>query len=156
MLLRARTKAKEMGKLNNSITNGAGNLIGFIGEEVALKVLSAQDKEAFACNTYDYDIVVNGWQIDVKTKATTVEPLPHYSCSVASYNTEQKCDYYAFVRVKKDLTEAWWCGIISKEEFFENATFMKKGQLDHDNKYVIKADCYNIPISRLHQQICLC
>lgn len=145
-----------MGKLNNSITNGVGNLIGFLGEEVALKVLEAQHKDVVACNTFDYDIIADGFHIDVKTKATTVEPLPHYSCSVASYNATQKCDYYAFVRVKKDLTEAWWCGIVSKESFYNEAVFMKKGQLDHDNKYIVKADCYNIPISRLHKQICLC
>jgi len=156
MLLKARRKAKEMGSLNNSITNGIGNLVGFIGEEVALKVLAEQHEDVFSCNTFDYDIVADGYQIDVKTKATSVAPLPHYSCSIAAYNTEQKCDFYSFVRVKKDLTQAWWCGIIAKEEFYKNATFMKKGELDRDNKYVVKADCYNIPISSLHQQICLC
>jgi len=156
MLMKARSKAKEMGRLNNSITNGLGNLIGFLGEEVALKVLAAHHSDVISSNTFDYDIIADGVFIDVKTKATSVEPLPHYSCSVSSYNTKQKCDYYAFVRVKKDLTEAWWCGIIAKDEFYDKAVFMKKGQLDHDNKYVIKADCYNLPISGLHQQICLC
>lgn len=156
MLLKARRKAKEMGSLNNSITNGIGNLVGFIGEEVALKVLAEQHYEVLEKNTYDYDLIADGVTVDVKTKATSVAPLPHYSCSIAAYNTEQKCDFYSFVRVKKDLTQAWWCGIIAKEEFYKNATFMKKGELDRDNKYVVKADCYNIPISSLHQQICLC
>lgn len=153
MLLRARRKAKEMGRLNNSITNGMGNLVGFVGEEIAYSVLSYLYPDTIAQNTYDYDLLSNGARVDVKTKSTSVAPLPHYSCSIASYNIEQQCDFYAFVRVKKDLTEGWWCGIIAKEEFYENATFMKKGQMDNDNKYVVKADCYNIPISRLHQQI---
>ena len=156
MLLRARRKAGEMGRLNNSITRGAGNLVGFIGEEVALRVLSHFYDDIIEANTYDYDIIADGAKIDVKTKSTSVAPLPHYMCSVAGYNTEQQCDFYAFVRVKNDLTTAWWCGIISKEAFYRDAVFMKKGQLDADNKYIVKADCYNIPISGLHQQICVC
>jgi len=39
MLVSARDKAADMGRLQNSITNGAGNLAGFIGELIALKVM---------------------------------------------------------------------------------------------------------------------
>ena len=39
MLLSARKKAKELGRLHNSISKGKGNLCGFLGEEVAMKVL---------------------------------------------------------------------------------------------------------------------
>lgn len=156
MISRARKKAAKIGELNNSITKGMGNLIGCIGEEVALYVLSHYYDDIIEANTYDYDIIADGAKIDVKTKSTSVAPLPHYMCSVANYNTTQACDFYAFVRVKKDLTTAWWCGIISKEAFYKDASFMKKGQLDADNKYTVKADCYNIPISRLHQQVCIC
>lgn len=153
MLLSARKKAAEMGKLNNSITNGIGNLVGFIGEEVALAVLSQQGYDAKAANTYDFDIIANGFTIDVKTKSTSAEPLPHYSCSVASFNTKQQCDYYAFVRVKKDLTMAWWCGVYSKNDFYRDSVFMKKGDIDTDNKYVVRADCHNLPISSLKETL---
>jgi hypothetical protein len=156
MINRARKKAAKIGELNNSITRGMGNLIGSIGEEVALYVLSHYYDDIIEANTFDYDIIADGAKIDVKTKSTSVAPLPHYMCSVANYNTSQACDFYAFIRVKKDLTAAWWCGIISKEAFYKDAVFMKKGQLDADNKYIVKADCYNIPISRLHEQIRLC
>ena len=36
MFLTAREKAVEVGKLNNSILNGGGNLAGFIGEQIVL------------------------------------------------------------------------------------------------------------------------
>jgi hypothetical protein len=145
MLLEARDKAAEMGRLRNSITNGGGNIAGFIGESVAQRVLGGK-----LDNTYDYDLVLdNGVKIDVKTKLTSVEPLPEYDCSVAALNTEQECDYYCFVRVKKDLTTAWYLGIYSKEHFVNDATFMQKGMTDLSNGYTVKSDCYNIPISKL-------
>ena len=50
-----------MGKLNNSILNGAGNIAGFIGEQISLKVLGGQWN-----NTYDYDIMVGDKRIDVR------------------------------------------------------------------------------------------
>jgi hypothetical protein len=52
MKKRAWRKAREMGKLNNSITGGDGNIAGFLGEEVANSVLRGE-----VTNTYDYDIV---------------------------------------------------------------------------------------------------
>ena len=150
---RARKKAKEMGRLNNSITGGMGNLVGFIGEEVAAHVLRNSGKKGVEENTYDYDLVVDGIKVDVKTKSTSVAPLPHYSNSVANFNTKQQCDYYVFIRIKKDLTVGWWCGVYSKSQFFKDAVFMEKGQLDADNKYVVKADCYNLPISQLKEML---
>lgn len=154
MINRSRRKAKEMGRLQNSITMGTGNLVGFIGEEIAVYVLKKlHQRQVIHLNTHDYDILVDDIRVDVKTKSTSVAPLPHYSSSVASFNTSQNCDVYAFVRVKKDLTTAWWCGVIEKDLFFKEAVFMKKGQMDADNKYVVKADCYNLPISQLREMI---
>lgn len=147
MLLEARDKAAEMGRLRNSITGGGGNIAGFIGEAIAQRVLGGK-----LDNTYDYDLVLdNGLKIDVKTKMTTVVPLPTYDCSVAALNTEQDCDFYCFVRVKKDLTVGWYLGVYSKEHYIRDATFMQKGMTDPANGYVVKSDCYNIPINKLKE-----
>jgi len=149
LINKAKAKAKELGKLRNSITNGKGNLVGFIGEEVALSCLGGE-----LANTYDYDLVLkDGTKVDVKTKSTTVAPLPYYDCSVAAYNTKQKCDAYAFVRVKKDLTKAWYLGILPKNTYFETAERFNKGDIDPANGFVIKADCYNVKISELQDSI---
>jgi hypothetical protein len=145
----AKAKAKDLGKLRNSITNGKGNLVGFIGEEVALSCLGGE-----LTNTYDYDLILkDGTKVDVKTKSTTVAPLPHYDCSVAAYNTKQKCDAYAFVRVKKDLTKAWYLGILPKNMYFEMAERFDKGDIDPANGFKIRADCYNVKISELQDSI---
>ena len=107
----ARIKAKDMGALRNSLLKGGGNIAGFLGEQIALEYLNGE-----WTNTYDYDIILqNGMKVDVKTKQTTVTPLPHYACSVAKLNTKQKCDAYAFVRVTKDFTKGWYLGIITKD-----------------------------------------
>ncbi len=86
MKTRAWRKAREMGKLNNSITKGDGNIAGFLGEEIANEVIGGK-----ITNTYDYDIIDDdGLRYDVKTKRCTSEPKGYYECSVAAYNTKTK------------------------------------------------------------------
>ena len=66
MLLRARKKAKELGRLSRSITRGQGNLAGFVGEEIALKVLGGRFDNIE--KNIDYDIIIpSGKTVDVKT-----------------------------------------------------------------------------------------
>ena len=145
MIDKARTKAKELGRLNNSILKGKGNLAGFIGEQIALQCLGGNWE-----NTYEYDIVLpDGKLVDVKTKQTTVTPLPEYDCSVTKYNTKQQCDVYAFVRVKGDFTTGWYLGCMDKEKYLTKATFMKRGDIVPSNNYMVKAYCYNLLIKEL-------
>ena len=106
MLARARKTADELGTLQNSITHGQGNLAGFVGEEVAQSVLGGE-----LANTRDYDLILEDEKkIDVKTKRCTSPPKGHYECSVADFNTSQKCDEYVFVRVMKDFSKGWILG----------------------------------------------
>ena len=147
MLVTARDKAAEMGRLNNSITRGQGNLAGFIGEAVAQQVMGG-----VLANTYDYDLILcNGKTVDVKTKQTSVKPLETYECSIAALNTTQECDYYAFVRVKNDFSVGWFLGVYEKQQYMLDAVFMKRGNIDSSNGYVVKSDCYNLPIHQLKE-----
>ena len=147
MLVEARDKAAEMGRLRNSIINGAGNIAGFIGEAIAQQVLGGE-----LSNTYDYDLVLpSGKTVDVKTKQTSVKPLETYECSIAALNTTQECDYYAFVRVKNDFTVGWYLGVYDKKQYMQDAVFMKKGTVDSSNGYTVKSDCYNLKISELKE-----
>ena len=144
-LLKAREQAVEMGKLNNSITKGQGNVAGFVGEIITAEILGATQD-----NTYDYDLVLlNGETVDVKTKRTSVTPLPHYDCSVAKLSTHQQCDNFAFVRVKNDYSVAWFLGMIPRLQYYEVARYMNKGDVDPDNGYVVKSSCYNLSIEDL-------
>jgi len=146
MIDNARKKSDEMGVIKNSILRGDGSIAGFIGEQIALQVLGGTWE-----NTYDHDLITpEGKRIDVKTKQTSVKPLPEYDCSIAKYNTKQKCDAYAFVRVKNNLTVGWYLGMLGKEEYFEKSVFLKKGEIDKSNNYKVRADCYNVKISQLN------
>ena len=143
---KARKKATEMGKLRNAIMSGEKSLVGFLGEEIVNDYLMGD-----ISNTYEYDIVVDGETIDVKTKDTTVYPSMTYEVSVASYNTKQKCDYYVFVRILNTLTVGWILGYMPKKEYYEKARFLKKGDVDGTNNFVVRADCWNMYISDLYR-----
>lgn len=147
-IYKAKQQANELGELKHSITKGKSNIYGFIGEVVLSDVLGIPQT-----NTYDYDLETStGIKIDVKTKRTTRTPLPYYECSIAAYNTTQRCDYYAFCRVNESLDTLWFLGIIKKEKYFEKAKFLRKGQIDGDNGFVVKADCYNLSISEIWKE----
>jgi hypothetical protein len=148
---RVKVRAEKLPPLKNSIRNEEGNpdrlagiIVAYIGEEVAKQVLGGEIED-----TYDYDIIYGETKVDVKTKERTVPPKAYYACSVADFNTRQDCDEYAFVNVLDNLQEAWYLGKISKKEFYKIATFHKKGEVDPDNNYTFRADCYNVPIRKL-------
>lgn len=149
MKKKAWRKSREMGEINNSITKGDGNIAGFLGEEVANFLIKGE-----VTNTYDYDIIKDGRKYDVKTKRCTSQPKNYYECSVAAFNTKQKCDEYVFVRienVKGKWGRAWVLGCYPKDKYFEDAKFLKKGQKDGDNGFLVKANCYNMPIKDLNK-----
>lgn len=147
MLVRARDKAAAMGRLRQSITKGQGNLAGIVGEEIALAVLGG----TFANEekNIDFDLILpDGRTVDVKTKRTSVKPLPHYECSISTYY-QQQCDLYAFVRVHNDLHVGWFLGVYDRDKFYKDCTHFKKGDIDKSNGFKFKADAYNLPISQL-------
>jgi hypothetical protein len=142
-------KAYKLGKLKNSITSGKGNIVGFLGEEVANSLIQGE-----FINSKDYDIIKNKIKIDVKTKQCTSVPQSHYECSVAAFNTQQKCDIYVFVRIEKNKNKwgrAWVLGWMYKEEYFEKSKKLIKGQSSGDNWFKVKANCFNLEISELNK-----
>jgi len=140
----ARKMSDNMGVLNNSITKGQGNIIGFLGE-----IIVAQYLDITLNNTYDYDLIYNDKKIDVKSKKVSSPPRDYYECSVAALNTKQKCDLYVFTRIKNDLSEGWILGCLEKEKYLTASTFLKKGSIDPDNNWKVSTDCYNLPINKL-------
>lgn len=141
-------KSRQMGTLHNSIMKGDGNIAGFIGEEVANSIINGTIN-----NTYDYDITSkSGIKYDVKTKRCTSEPKPFYECSVANFNTKQKCDRYAFVRVEyknRRWGRAWVLGWLEHDDYFSKAHKLTRGERDPSNGFLVRADCHNVAISKL-------
>lgn len=144
----AKHMASDMGIIRNSIMNGSGNVAGFLGEIVIADYFGFIHK-----NSYDYDLITeDNRTIDVKTKQTTVAPRNYYDCSVAAYNTRQNCDYYCFTRVSKEFDRLWFLGMIEKERYFSLARFLRQGDQDGDNGFIVRADCYNLTINEIWEE----
>ena len=143
----AKKISRKIGVLDNSILKGKGTHAGIIGD-----LLIAKEVKGFRAETYDFDVLTpTGIKIDVKTKRTTVMRIePHFEASIADFNTRQKCDVYAFCRVNLKENLGFIIGWIEKENYFKEAVFLKKGQVDPSNNYTVKADCWNLPYSKLN------
>tara|TARA_R110000765_G_scaffold365901_1_gene456034 strand:- start:116 stop:622 length:507 start_codon:yes stop_codon:yes gene_type:complete len=148
---KAKQMSIDMGRLNNSITKGKGNIVGFLGELLVANYLGIKLN-----NTYDYDMIFNNTKIDVKSKRVTSPPKEHYECSVAALNTKQECDVYVFTRIlpkkfsSSNYSEGWLLGYMDKKDYLTKATFLKKGDVDPSNNWKVKTDCYNLPINKLN------
>lgn len=136
--------------LRGSITKGKSNFFGALGEIIIRDFFISQNYDVETVNNYHYDLIINEKKIDVKTKRTTVAPDEEYNCSISSFNTKQKTDYYFFVRITEDSKTGFLLGYLSKKSFFEKATFNQKGELD-ENGWVFKDDCYNVKIKDLNK-----
>jgi hypothetical protein len=147
ILKKAKNKAKELGKLKNSITYGEGNIAGFVGELIVSEYLKGDNN-----STFDYDIKKGKIKYEVKTKRCTSPPKPEYDCSVAKTSLHQECDRYVFTRVLVDQgkpIEVYILGWITKKEFIAKARALVRGQIDPSNNFLVKADCYNVRINQL-------
>lgn len=136
-------------ELKGSITKGKSNIYGALGEIVVYDISKKKGLSVEFNSTYDYDLIIEGYKVDVKTKRTTVTPKPYYLCSISSFNTKQKCDFYFFLRISEDLRKCFLLGYKKKNDFFKECTFNKKGTPDI-NGWLFKDDCYNIKIEMLN------
>lgn len=149
----ARAEAKKMGVLYKSITRGAGNEVGMMGE---ILVQEAIGGERVGASTPAYDIVLpNKITIDVKTTKAASVPEPHYVARVygSEANKEKlcgKCDVYYFVRCNQQMTMATIVGWMPSREFIERATFLPKGNVDPSDGKLSFADEFTLPISELY------
>ena len=138
----------QFNKLKNSITEGDGNLAGALGE-----IIVCDEYKGEQANTYDYDLIINGFKIDVKTKriSNNLSPKKTWNATVPNFNTTQKCDYYCFVNLRNNFEVGFINGFITKEDFYEKASFREKGEIDPSGNGVwrFKADCYNLSIVNL-------
>jgi hypothetical protein len=136
--------------LNNSIMSGTSNIYGAIGEVIVYDALVNKwgASSVSHAQSKDYDILVNGYSLEIKTKRTTVKPKPFFNCSVSTHNPDQKCNYYMFVRVMEDMSKAYILGAIERKKFFSIAELNNKGEPD-GKSWSFKGSCYNLPISKL-------
>jgi len=143
----------DFGELNGSITKGKGNLAGALGEVASIHYLKSKGYNIDDTSTYDYDFIVNGSKIDVKTKRVSIPPQPHYRVAVSAWNTKQRCDYYFFAYSLYDNSKVYLAGYYQKMKFFQESLFKKKGEGDEgENKdFRFSYDCYILENSKTKQ-----
>ena len=114
----------EFGELKNSKTKGGGNFIGALGEIVIRDQFNGKLE-----NTYDYDLIIKGKKIEVKTKLFSAgyKPSEGWNISVEAHNDRQKCDFYCFTLIPGDYSVMYLCGWITKENFYKKAKKYEKG-----------------------------
>lgn len=143
-LIEAKARADCMGILKSSILKGAGNLVGFVGEQI-----TARHTGGRLVDSYNYDIKINDLCIDIKTKSCSTRPKGSYLCSVMNYQLNNECDGYIFCRVNLTSKEAWILGYITKTRLLDEGFTMSKGDMDGNFKVV--EDCISISIFDLDE-----
>ena len=153
MVARAKAKAKSLGSINNSIRKGKGNIVGYLGEEIVAHYMKADIiSNDEGTEKYNYDLVKDGKKIEVKSKERTVPPKGYYDASVAETSRHQKTDIYVFTSIQCNGGEpvrAWICGQKDAKEYFEQARFYAKGDIDPSNKFEVLTDMHNMPYKDL-------
>ena len=137
--------------LNNSVTKGEGNIVGAVGEVMVESFYKGLYDNICIDSTYDYDLTMNGFKVDVKTKLLVFSPLSSYNCGIFNFNTTQKCNYYYFVFFSKEMMKCWLIGYIEPSDFYNKANFNKKGELDanSNNGFRFSDDCHNLQANLL-------
>lgn len=146
------SKAKErntFGAIKNSIKNGKGNFLGSVGEVVLLDYYTLKGATIQDAQQYDYDFILNDYRIEVKTQAIKFEPKDNWTCHVPDYNTEQKCDYYAFMGVNLQKNEAYLFGFVKKDVWKTIKTLKKQGEMG--TRYPYKCDTWVCQIKDLQK-----
>ena len=122
-------------KLKNSIKEGEGNLIGAIGEIVAFDYYEGQGKNVIHSGDINFDLLIDGSKIEVKTMEVNATPKEYHECNVSLYNAEQKCDYYLFLNVDSNHSTAFIKGYVSKERFKKIRQLKKQGEKNGSFEY---------------------
>ena len=128
-------KLYSFNELKNSIKNGEGNLTGAIGEIVAFDYYQEQDKVVIHSGDFNFDLLIGGSKIEVKTMECNSTPKEYHECNVSLYNAEQECDYYLFLNVDSSHSTAYIKGYVSKERFKKIRQLRLKGEKNGSFEY---------------------
>lgn len=145
------TRAKETcqhGVLKGSVNKGKFNIIGYLGEAL----FELHYKNAKRMNNFDYDFLLDGKRIEIKSTKTPCAPGPNFRSDVYAFNTRQACDYYFFVHIKNDMSIGWLTGYLSKQEFIRTATVRKAGTVEtykDGSSKTLKGDSYSVLVKDL-------
>lgn len=147
----ARSHARKMGSLNESITNGDGNYAGILAEYVFVSLFETAER----VDQYNFDIKMQNTDgsdmtVDIKTLRRTVDVKPHYSCFVPDAGMNQNCDFYYFCSYNEPEKRLELCGYLPNELFYRKADHLEAGER-LPGGFEVEADCHRVKIEDLYQ-----
>jgi len=158
MVKEARKRAKKMGRLDKSITEGRGNFTGFIAEIAIAEYYGAK---VVADSQYTHDLIMpDGVLVEVKAKRRTVPAKFYFDASIADASKHQISDnptyFFASVHINdRDVIQEsgiQLIGMIEAEEYHAKAKFWKKGEVEvrANRRFKFHVDTWNLVYSELH------
>lgn len=132
--------ASNVPQLANSITNNKKKDMGALGQIMVANFYGVP----FDKDTRNFDLIINGIKVEVKSKDRTVPGATWHDASVSGHNPYQKTDIYYFVSMQRPkniidgrdvydvnlLHTAYLMGYIRKSDFFTKAAFYTEGSRD--------------------------
>ena len=122
--------------LNARSVNSFSYKTGIIGELAVSELLSCLDIENRRVDTYNYDFVVSGLKVDVKSNCNEQMPTEETHAGntrfmLTKYLAKQECDLYVFTMISFDKNQVQVMGFCQKEFFWsnENGIDFKKGEM---------------------------
>lgn len=114
--------------LKGSVMKGASNIYGALGEIIYLDFLISKGFKVIDEPNYDYDFIVNGFKVDIKSSKIRNFSIPDGGIECRLINSKQNPHFYFFCKILHDFSTAYLLGYISKKEFIKQAIFTKDGQ----------------------------
>lgn len=112
MIADAARKSVSIGTLKNSFSNGNRQIVGILGQEM-FKVRYPDAVEPFK---YDYDFVLRGQKVEVKTRIFSIEPNDSWDF-VIPQTMNQQFDYIFFCGIHSSLSFGHIYGFLSKAQY---------------------------------------
>lgn len=128
-------------------------LAGRVGEEVFRRVFGGED-----IDNVGFDVLYDGMKVEVKTLNRSVRPKPNYNAIVKkNRKRESECDLFYFIstlgpKVDTPYSMVWLCGYITPDEFDRQAEYWKKGEVDPENGFTNRHNCYKMDYGDLRRR----
>lgn len=149
MIETAITYADSMKDQRHTIRGWNARFVGSLGEQAASILLGHP-----ITHSYDYDFLIDGVRYDVKTKDRTVVPEARYDASVYAWNNWQNCDVYIAAsthRIGTVFYNVYLIGWLTKDEYTTKQRFLEVGDIDPENRWEVKENCWNVPYAEFHR-----
>ena len=132
-------------KFNDHTMRAGGRRIGEIGQWLFYRWCKEQGLtiEDVSGKSYDYDFVVEGRHVEVKTKERSVPDRENYEASISDYY-KQDTELYVFLTVVPSLKLYYIHGWASREYFEKHRFAKEKGSKDDNMKTERKEGAWNI------------